>query len=415
MNFHEFNLDPSLLEGIESMGYKDATPVQEQVIPMIMQGKDVMASAQTGTGKTAAFLLPVVHQLISLGHDNSIKALVIVPTRELAVQIDQQMEGLSYFTNISSIAIYGGTDGASFSREKQALTEGADLIIGTPGRLIAHLNMGYVKVNSLKCLVLDEADRMLDMGFFDDITKIISYLPPKRQNLLFAATMPVKIRELIRKVLNNPIEVNISVSKPAEKVLQVAYSVYENQKVALLKHLLQGKRLRSVIIFCSTKSKAKEVSKALKVTGSVIAEIHSDLDQKERERVLMDFKNRSINILVATDILSRGIDVEDIDLIINYDVPNDGEDYIHRIGRTARAQAEGIAITLISEKEQRKFQQIEQMLGKPVMKSTIPAQLGEAPVYQPERSFRKESGRFQGKGRRNSGGGKPGRGGRNGR
>lgn len=403
MNFQEFGLDPRIIEGIEAMGYTKATPVQEQVIPMIMQGKDVMASAQTGTGKTAAFLLPVVHQLMSLGHDNSVKALVIEPTRELAVQIDQQMEGLSYFTHISSIAIYGGTDGSSFSREKQALTEGADIIIGTPGRLIAHLNMGYVNFKSLQCLVLDEADRMLDMGFYEDIMKIISYMPEKRQNLLFAATMPVKIRELIRKVMNNPIEVNISVSKPAEKILQVAYVVFENQKTALVKHLLQGKRLRSVIIFCSTKSKAKELSKELKVTGSVLAEIHSDLDQKEREKVLMNFKNRSINILVATDILSRGIDIEDIDLVVNFDVPNDGEDYIHRIGRTARAEAEGIAITLISEKEQRKFYQIEQMLGKPVMKSAVPAHLGEVPSYQPDRVVASDRKKFGGKGNRKSG------------
>jgi superfamily II DNA/RNA helicase len=410
LNFQDFGLDSRILEGIEAMGYTKATPVQEQVIPLIMQGKDVMASAQTGTGKTAAFLLPVVHQLISMGLDNSVKALVIEPTRELAVQIDQQMEGLSYFTHISSIAVYGGTDGASFSREKQALTEGADIIIGTPGRLIAHLNMGYVNISSLKCLVLDEADRMLDMGFYEDIMKIISYLPEKRQNLLFAATMPVKIREMIRKVMSNPLEVNIAVSKPAEKVLQVAYLVYENQKVALVKHLLQGKKLRSVIIFCSTKSKAKILSKELKVTGSVLAEIHSDLDQKERETVLMKFKNRSVNILVATDILSRGIDVEDIDLVVNYDVPNDGEDYIHRIGRTARAEAEGIAITLIGEKDQRKFQQIEQMLGKPIMKSALPAHLGEAPANHPERSGGTDRKRFGGKGeRRNSTGRSSGR------
>lgn len=402
MNFQDFGLDPLLLDGINAMGYTTATPVQEQVIPMIMQGRDVMASAQTGTGKTAAFLLPVVHQLMSLGHDNSIKALVIVPTRELAVQIDQQMEGLSYFTHISSIAIYGGTDGASFAREKQALTEGADLIIGTPGRLIAHLNMGYVNVSSLKCLILDEADRMLDMGFFDDITKIISYLPEKRQNLLFSATMPAKIRELIRKVLHNPEEVNIAVSKPAEKVLQVAYVVYDAQKTALVKHLLQGKKPKSVIIFCSTKMKTKEVARALKIPGSVLAEIHSDLDQKERETVLMNFKNRRVNILVATDILARGIDVEDIDLIINFDVPNDGEDYIHRIGRTARAEAEGIAMTLVGEKEQGKFARIEEMLGKPVMKAPLPPTLGSAPEYRPGRGSGRGSSSGRGSGSRNS-------------
>lgn len=404
MNFQDFGLDPLLLDGINAMGYTTATPVQEQVIPMIMQGRDVMASAQTGTGKTAAFLLPVVHQLMSLGHSNSIKALVIVPTRELAVQIDQQMEGLSYFTHISSIAIYGGTDGASFSREKLALSEGADLIIGTPGRLIAHLNMGYVNVSSLKCLILDEADRMLDMGFFDDITKIISYLPEKRQNLLFSATMPAKIRDLIRKVLHNPEEVNIAVSKPAEKVLQVAYVVYDAQKLRLVKHLLDGKKPKSVIIFCSTKMKTKEVARSLKVPGSVLAEIHSDLDQKERETVLMNFKNRKVNIIVATDILARGIDVEDIDLIINFDVPNDGEDYIHRIGRTARAEAEGIAITLIGEKEQGKFAQIEQMLGKPVMKPAIPSTLGSAPEYKPgKRSDRGSGGWSKGRGGSGSG------------
>jgi superfamily II DNA/RNA helicase len=387
LNFKEFDFDPVLLEGIEAMGYSKATPIQEQVIPLIIEGKDVMASAQTGTGKTAAFLLPVIHKIISSKQDDFIKVLIIVPTRELAVQIDQHMEGLSYFTKVSNIAVYGGTDGASFSREKQALSEGADIVIGTPGRLIAHLNMGYVKVNTLKYLILDEADRMLDMGFFDDIMKIISYLPEKRQNLLFAATMPGKIRELIRKVLNNPQEINISVSKPAEKVLQVAYRVYENQKIGLVKHLLQGKKLRSVLIFCSTKSKAKQLSKEIKVTGSTIGEIHSDLEQKERETVLMNFKNRSLNILVATDILSRGIDIEDIDLIINYDVPNDGEDYIHRIGRTARAEAEGIAITLISEKEYRKFLQIEELLGKPVAKSVLPSHLGEAPPDTPNISY----------------------------
>ncbi len=406
MNFNEFSLDPRLLEGIGAMGFTIPTPVQTQVIPKILEGKDIIASAQTGTGKTAAFLLPVVHKIITTKHDEHIKALVIVPTRELAVQIDQHLEGLSYFTHVSNIAVYGGTDGSSFNREKQALSEGADIIIGTPGRLIAHLSMGYVKVNTLKYLILDEADRMLDMGFFDDIMRIISFLPEKRQNLLFAATMPFKIRELARKVLINPVEINIAISKPADKVLQVAYVVYDDQKNALVKHLLQGRNLRSVLIFCSTKGKTRQLFKELKVTGSVIGEIHSDLDQKERENVLMQFKNRKVNILVATDIVSRGIDVEDIDLVINYDVPNDGEDYIHRIGRTARAEAEGIAITLISEKEQRKFRQIEEMLGNPVMKSPLPSHLGEAPLYNPGKAGgneRRKSGGRSNQGRRNDG------------
>lgn len=398
LNFKEFNLDPRLLDGIAAMGFSTPTPVQNQVIPVILGGQDVIASAQTGTGKTAAFLLPVVHRIITEKHDEHIKALVIVPTRELAVQIDQHLEGLSYFTHVSNIAVYGGTDGASFSREKQALMTGADIIIGTPGRLLAHLAMGYVKVNTLKYLILDEADRMLDMGFYEDIMRIISFLPQQRQNLMFAATMPDKIRELARKVLVNPAEVNIAVSKPAEKVLQAAYLVYENQKIQLVRHLLHGRKLRSVLIFCSTKSKAKQLFKDLKVTGLVAGEIHSDLGQDEREKVLMRFKNRDVNVLVATDIVSRGIDIEDIDLVINFDVPNDGEDYIHRIGRTARAQSEGIAITLISEKEQGRFRRIEELLGKPVAKSVVPPHLGPSPDYSARRTEKRFKKNFRGQG-----------------
>jgi superfamily II DNA/RNA helicase len=398
LNFNNFNLEPRLLEGIAAMGFTEPTPVQSQVIPVILEGRDVIASAQTGTGKTAAFLLPLVNKILAEKHDGNIKALVVVPTRELAVQIDQHLEGLSYFTHISNIAVYGGTDGSSFAREKQALNSGADIVIGTPGRLLAHLAMGYVKAGSLKWLVLDEADRMLDMGFYEDIMRIISFLPSKRQNLMFAATMPEKIRELARKVLVNPVEVNIAVSKPAEKVLQAAYLVHENQKMPLLRHLLHGKKLRSVLVFCSTKSKARQLFKELKVTGMVTAEIHSDLSQEEREKALTRFKNREVNILVATDIVSRGIDVEDIDLVINYDVPNDGEDYIHRIGRTARAQSEGIAITLIGEKEQAKFRRIEQLLGKPVTKSTLPPHLGPSPDYHAHKNMRRdqEGGRKKG-------------------
>jgi len=389
LNFNEFNFNSDLAQGIEAIGFDKPTPIQEKAIPIIMEGKDIIGSAQTGTGKTAAFLLPVIHKILSKKKDEHIKALVIVPTRELAMQIDQQLEGFSYFTSISSLAVYGGGDGASFSNEKKALTEGADIIIGTPGRLIAHLNMGYVKVKELEFLILDEADRMLDMGFHEDIMKIIGYLPKVRQNLLFAATMPVKIRALARTVLRKPEEISIAISKPAEKVLQVAYVLYENQKIPLVHHLLSSKRLRSIIIFCSTKSSTKELSKELKRLKLSVEEIHSDLDQKTREKVLLNFRNRKVDILVATDIVSRGIDIEDIDLIINFDVPNDGEDYIHRIGRTARAESEGIAITLINEKEQNKFGEIEKLLGKTVTKAMLPKQLGLAPEYNPQRrSFR---------------------------
>lgn len=376
----------NVLEGIHAIGFEKATQIQEQAIPLILEGKDIIASAQTGTGKTAAFLLPVIHKILNTKKDEHIKALVIVPTRELAVQIDQQLEGLSYFTAVSSIAVYGGTDGISFSQEKQALTQGADIIIGTPGRLIAHLNMGYVKVKELDFLILDEADRMLDMGFHDDIMKIISFVSKQRQTLLFSATMPDKIRILARKVLKNPIEINIAISKPAEKVLQIAYVVYDKQKIPLVRHLLKVKRLKSILIFCSTKSNTKELAKELKKSKLSVSEIHSDLDQTSRENVLMNFKSKKLNILVATDILSRGIDIEDIDLVVNYDVPHDGEDYIHRIGRTARAEAEGMAITLINEKEQRKFLTIEELLEKPVLKAKVPEELGEVPEYKPGKS-----------------------------
>ncbi|MCK9422009.1 MAG: DEAD/DEAH box helicase [Bacteroidales bacterium] len=372
------------MEGIEALGYITPTPIQEQAIPAILSGKDLIGSAQTGTGKTAAFLLPLIQKIVSTPHDDAIKALIIVPTRELAMQIDQQMEGLSYFTPISSIPVYGGTDGASFARERQALASGADMVICTPGRMIAHLNMGYVDLSKLRYLILDEADRMLDMGFYDDILKIISHVPEKRQNLLFGATMPREMRELARKILKDPIEINISVSKPAENILQLAYVVHDTQKIPLVQYLLKDIHMRSILIFCSTKSKTKQVSATLKKLGLQAEEIHSDLDQPTREKVLMRFRNKALSILVATDIVSRGIDIEDIDLVINFDVPNDGEDYIHRIGRTARAQSNGAAITLIGEKEQRKFAGIEALLGKPVYKGILPVHLGNGPAYAPK-------------------------------
>jgi len=386
------------MEGIEAMGFESPTPIQEQAIPPIIQGKDIIGSAQTGTGKTAAFLLPVMQNIIASRETSKTRALVIVPTRELAMQIDQQMEGFSYFTNVSSIAVYGGGDGALFAREKKALVEGTEVVICTPGRMIAHLNNTYVDFDGLKYLVLDEADRMLDMGFFDDIMKIIQYLPRKRQNLLFAATMPDEIRKLTRKILNNPVEVSIAISKPVEKVLQVAYVVYETQKLQLVTHLLKGRDLKSVIVFCSTKVSAKQLGRQLKKEGLLAQDMHSDLDQKAREEIMLQFRNRKLNVLVATDRLSRGIDIDNIELIINYVVPHEGEDYIHRIGRTARAESDGVAITLISEQEQSKFARIEKMLEKPVTKSTVPEEFGEAPEYNPAKyRGRSQGGRYGGK------------------
>lgn len=382
MKFTEFGFDERLMEGIEFSGYENATPVQEQVIPLIMAGKDIIASAQTGTGKTAAFLLPLINKIVTDPHeDHTNNALVIVPTRELAIQIAQHMEGLSYFTSVSSIAVYGGGDGNAFVQEKKALSQGADVVICTPGKMMAHIKMGYVKLSGLKYLILDEADRMLDMGFYDDIMFIIDNLPAKRQNLLFSATMPQKIREMARKILHEPAEVNISISKPNEKIDQSAFVVFDTQKIPLVKHLLQKRNFKMVLIFCSSKIAVKNLTRDLKRARFNADEIHSDLDQTKREEVLMLFKSGRLPILVATDILSRGIDIDDIDLVINYDVPHDGEDYVHRIGRTARAAAEGTAYTFVTVKEQRKFQAIERLLGKPVAKAAVPPELGETPVY----------------------------------
>jgi len=383
LRFTDFNFHPTLLEGIDASGYETATPVQEQVIPHIMAGKDIIASAQTGTGKTAAFLLPMMNHLITHKHDGQVSALIVVPTRELAIQIGQHLEGLSYFTDISSIAIYGGGDGQNFVAEKKALQMGADIIVCTPGRMIAHINMNYVSFKGLQFLVLDEADRMLDMGFQDDINLIINQLPAKRQTLLFSATMPDKIKKLAHRILHQPEEIYIAISKPAEKIVQRAYVVFEEQKLLLVKNLLQTIPFKSALIFCSRKQNVKQLTRELHRAKFVVAEIHSDLEQQEREDVLLGFGSQRIPVLVATDILSRGIDIDTIDLVINYDVPNDGEDYVHRIGRTARAEAEGMALTLIGEKEQNKFAAIEQLLGKQVEKSLVPQELGPVPAYQP--------------------------------
>ena len=385
MKFIDLGLDQRILDGIDAMGYETATPVQQQVMVPILEGRDIIAAAQTGTGKTAAFLLPLLHRLITAPHNaGDINAMIIVPTRELAIQIAESIEGLSYFTDVSSIAVYGGGDGDSFITEKKALSSGVDIVVCTPGRMIAHLNMGYVKLKGLKYLVLDEADRMLDMGFNDDISKIITFLPKQRQNLLFSATMPVKMRSLAQKILHEPVEINIAISKPPEQIVQKAFIVYEAQKAGIIKDMLSSSRYSKVIVFCSKKLNVKQLTAELKRARLSVEEIHSDLDQKSREQYLQDFRNQKTKILVATDILSRGIDIDDIDLVINYDVPNDGEDYIHRIGRTARAATSGTAFTLVSEKEQNKFAEIEALLGTPVLKGTIPESFGPTPAYNPK-------------------------------
>ncbi|RMF30069.1 MAG: DEAD/DEAH box helicase, partial [Bacteroidetes bacterium] len=355
------------------MGFEKPTPIQEAAIPAILKGQDLIACAQTGTGKTAAFLLPILDKLTESPSDG-LHTIVLVPTRELAIQIDQQLEALGYFTQTSSLPIYGGRDGASFEQEKKALSLGANIIVATPGRFIAHLNLGYVRLDSLQCLVLDEADRMLDMGFMPDILKIIGFLPKERQTLMFSATMPPKIRQFAKSILRDPEQINFAVSKPAEGVHQSIYHVEDNQKFALLKHVLNDYRgtQERLLIFSATKAAVKEIAGYLKRQGFPAEEIHSDLSQEEREEVLRRFKNGSLPMLVATDILSRGIDVQDIQLVLNYDVPSDAEDYIHRIGRTARAKKEGVAITFVSRKERRKFQNIERLMERRIEPSPLP-------------------------------------------
>ena len=366
------------------MNYTSTTPIQELAIPVILQGKDIIATAQTGTGKTAAFLLPIIHELVTGQHaEDTINTLILVPTRELAVQITQNLEAFSYFTPVSSMAIYGGGDGISYEAEKRALSKGADIVVCTPGRLISHLMAGYVRLEGLRHLVLDEADRMLDMGFHDDIIKIISYLPKDRQTLLFSATMPQSMRQLGMKITREPEEISISISKPPERIIQRALIVYEPQKIPMIQHLLKNIKFHKMVVFCSSKDSVKKLSRDLNRSGFKNEEIHSDLEQQEREQVLARFRSGRTNILIATDILSRGIDIEDIDVVINYDVPHDGEDYVHRIGRTARAETDGTAFTLVSEREQYKLKVIEDLLGYPVPKGEVPAALGATPEYNP--------------------------------
>ncbi|MFM6976727.1 MAG: DEAD/DEAH box helicase [Sphingobacteriaceae bacterium] len=383
MTFNDFNFDPDLQEGLQSMGYKTPTPIQEQAIPLVLQKKDLIACAQTGTGKTAAYLLPIINQ-ITQTDKKYINTLILAPTRELAQQIDQQVEGLAYFTGVSSVPVYGGGDGAIYEVQKRALREGVDIVIATPGRLIAHLTSGGVNLDHLQHLILDEADRMLDMGFSDDIMRIISYLPKKRQTLLFSATMPPKIRTLANAILHEPEQINIAISKPAEGITQQAYLTFDHQKLPLIESILKDKAYQSGIIFSSTKDKVKELDKALRRTGIQAKAFHSDLDQKERETLLSAFRARQLPFLIGTDVLSRGIDVEGIELVINFDVPPDPEDYIHRIGRTARAATTGTAITFVNERDQRKFFSIESLIGKDIPKLNLPEGMGDSPLYQPE-------------------------------
>lgn len=389
MKFDEFELNSDLLEAISYMGFEEATPIQEKAIPEILAGKDLIACAQTGTGKTAAFLLPIMARIAETERKD-ISALIIVPTRELAIQIDQHIQGIGYTLGITSYAIYGGGDGDDWDSQKKAIKDGADIIVATPGKLISHLNMGYVNFSNVKHLILDEADRMLDIGFLEDILRIISFVPEKRQTLLFSATMAPKIRSLSSKILVSPVEINIAIAKPAEGVLQAAYLVYDSQKNGLLTHLIADKPdYSSILIFSSTKKKVTEIARSLKKSCPETEWISSDLDQDEREAVLLRYRSKKTRILVATDVLSRGIDIKDINLVINYDVPQDAEDYVHRVGRTARAETTGVALTFICPDDMYSFHQIEKLIEQTVYKIKPPSELGEGPEWEvPESRFR---------------------------
>jgi len=391
MKFETLGFSDLILESLGYMGFEEATPIQEQAIPHIFEGRDILASAQTGTGKTAAFMLPIL-DIISRDVPDSTTALIIVPTRELALQIDQEIQAFSYTTNISSIPLYGGGDGHDWETQKRALESGVHVVVATPGKLKSFIQNKYLDCGSIKYLILDEADRMLDIGFYDDIISIIETLPKKRQNLLFSATMPDKIIKLSKKVLLDPVQIKIAISKPNENILQASYLVYDAQKVELLRHLIKDKpKYSSIIIFSSTKKNVSRIVSALRSEGMSAQAISSDLAQKDRESMLNDFKARKVRILVATDVISRGIDIKEISLVINFDVPRDAEDYVHRIGRTARAEASGVAITLINPDDMRYFHQIEQLIDKEVIKLNVPKELGESPTWDISRKKKYDS------------------------
>ena len=380
MDFKDLNLDNRILDAVDAMRFEACTPIQEQAIPPLLEGRDLIGVAQTGTGKTAAYLLPILSRLCTGDYPkDAINCVIISPTRELAQQIDQAAEGFSYYVPFSSVAVYGGNDGIRYEQEIKGLQLGADMIIATPGRLISHLSLGNVDFSHVSFFVLDEADRMLDMGFYDDIMKIVSFLPANRQNIMFSATMPPQIEKMAKTILHDPVEIEIAISKPAEKIKQSAYVCYERQKIGILRELFIKSELKRVLIFVSSKLKVKELSRTLHQMKVNVNEMHSDLDQKQRDEVMREFKAGHIDVLVATDIISRGIDIDDIQTVINYDVPHDVEDYVHRIGRTARADRDGNAITLVNEKDLFFFKKIEHTLEKAILRNPLPANLGEAP------------------------------------
>ena len=385
MHFDETNLNDNVLDALWDMHFDVCTPIQERCIPPILDGRDVMGIAQTGTGKTAAYLLPILSKLDDGGYpQDAVNCIVMSPTRELAQQIDQAMQGFSYYLNgVSSVAVYGGNDGNRYDQEVKSLKLGADVVIATPGRLISHLQMGNVDMSRVSFFVLDEADRMLDMGFSDDILTIAKGLPKDCQTIMFSATMPKKIEDLANSLLKDPVVVKLAVSKPAERIQQSAYVCYEPQKLGIIRDIFKKGDLKRVIIFSGKKTKVKEINRAFIRMHINSGEMHSDLTQAERDEIMFKFKSGQIDVLVATDIVARGIDIDDVSMVINYDVPHDVEDYVHRIGRTARADKAGVAITLVSDDDMYYFQQIEKFLEKRITKNPLPKGLGDGPEYKP--------------------------------
>ena len=412
MKFEDTYLNDNILDALYDMRFDEMTPIQERCIPEILDGYDVLGVAQTGTGKTAAYLLPILSMLDDGDYPkDAINCIVMSPTRELAQQIDQAMQGFGYYLDdVSSVAVYGGNDGNRYDQELRGMRLGADVLIATPGRLLSHLKVGNLDLSRCSFFVLDEADRMLDMGFIDDIMKIVQQLPKSCQRVMFSATMPPKIRELAVTLLHDPVEIKIAVSKPAEKIRQSAYVCYEPQKLKIIKHLFKAGDLQRVIIFSGKKEKVKEVNRQLKQMHINCDQMHSDLSQQERDEVMYRFKAGMVDVLVATDIVSRGIDIDDIRIVINFDVPHDAEDYVHRIGRTARADRDGQAITFVNERDVQRFMQIERFLGKEVEKLPLPEGVGEGPAYQSDGKEKKASGRSSHRGGKGRGRGGHGRG-----
>lgn len=412
MKFTELELDFGLHDGIASLGFEEMTPVQEQAIPLVQQGKDLIACAQTGTGKTAAYLIPSIDNLLLKGGKGT-RGLILAPTRELANQIDQNIEALSYFTGVTSVPVIGGKSSSDFDRQKFALENGADIVVATPGRLLIYLSLGTIDFSQIQFLILDEADKMLDMGFHADIIKIAGFLPKERQTLMFSATMPKKIRELAKEILIDPSEINLNLAKPAEGINQMAFSVYDSQKIPLIEHLLATREVESMIIFASSKLNVDRITAQLKKLKYNVEAMHSDKEQEERQAALRKFKNREFQILVGTDVLARGIDIDNLSHVLNFDVPRDADDYVHRVGRTARASATGEAITFISPTDQQRFARIEALIEAEVPKPEVPEKLGETPAYDPRRN--RGGGRSVGGSRKGGGGNSRHKGGNNSR